>query len=396
MNPAKKDIRDLYGRPVFVSDPDLTITDQIYEILCEEIRGGHWQIGERLPSVAALSAQTGLGRTPIQLAFDRLAEVGYVRQEQRSGTFLEAQFAEKEKNLDILGVALHLAEEGELHVTDAYSHFRLARLLRAVSDRGYAAEVRYLHTREEWSQVDTPGAIFGSDVRGVVTLHPFDHESRSVVPPNKLPFVYLGSNSRRCQPVVAGDTSKGFYEATKHLIALGHRNIGFFMDASETREENAVRIEACESAMAEAGLPFPRKATVDSFQVPVNDLFAMRQWMEICAEATAILCMRGPETMNLINVARLGGRRIPEDLSIIGHGERLEPAASVDYDYDALMSACLDLLAEQMRTRRVNVSRILIQPHLHEGSTLGPCPQCPKFRAGHEACAEPDLVSTPL
>jgi len=372
-------IRTLFGRPVFISDPDLTLTDQIYEILCEEIRSGHWQVGERLPSVITLSNQTGLGRTPIQQAFERLDKAGYVRQEQRSGTFLECQFPEGGKNLGAVGVALHLSEEEGNLVTDAYSHFRLARLLTAIAERGYAAEVRYLRTQEEWNNVDSVGKVFGEHIVGIVSLHPCDHESVPNLRPGKLPFVYLGSVSRRCQPVVAGDTSKGFYDATAKLIALGHRNIACFMDPSESREENAVRMEAHEAAMSEAGLAVMRQAAIDSYEVNSSDIFALRHWLETCAAATALICMRGSANMPLVNAARLLGRSIPDNLSLIGHGEHPGnpdfPVTRVDYDYASLVSACLDLLIEQMRTRRVTVSQLLIRAFIRDGATVARCIQ---------------------
>ncbi len=374
MRKQDKNLKTMYGRPVFTSDSDLTLTDQIFEILCEEIRTGHWKVGERLPSVTALSKQTGLGRTPIQQAFERLSETGYVRQEQRSGTYLEAQFPRGEENLGTLGVALHLADEGGSLVPDAYSHFRLARLLKAISERGYGAQVRYLRTQEEWGNVDTVGAVFDENVKGVVALHPFDHDNSPIIRPGKLPFVYLGSNSRRCQPVIAGDTSKGFYDATERLIEAGHRNIVCFMDPSESREENAVRTEAHEAAMSHAGLPVMRQAATDSYQIASGDLFAMRHWLNTYSAATAIICMRGPESMQIINLARLIGRNVPEDLSLVGHGEHADnpdsPITRVDYDYASLLSACLDVLSEQMRMRRVTVSRILIRAYIREGVTV--------------------------
>jgi len=372
-------MRTLFGRPVFIGDPDLTLTDQIYEILCEEIRSGHWQIGERLPSTASLSNQSGLGRTPIQQAFDRLSEAGYVRQEQRSGTFLKCRFPKGTKNFGAIGVALYLAEDEGHVVTDPYSHFRLGRLLAAISERGYAADVRYLRTQEEWDNVDVAGKVFGEQVRSVVSLHACDHESAPALRPGRLPFVHVGSTTRRCQPVVAGDTAKGFYDATVKLIALGHRGIACFMDPAESDEENAVRMEAHEAAMSEAGLSVMRQAAIDSYKVSSSDILGLRHWLDTCAAATAIICMRGAANTPLINVARLLGRSIPDDLSLIGHGEHPGnpefPVTRVDYDYASLVSASLDLLADQMRTRRVTVSRILIRAFIREGVTIAACRQ---------------------
>lgn len=369
----------LFGRPVFVSDPDLTITDQIHEVLSEEIRAGHWQVGERLPSVGALSKQTGLGRTPIQQAFARLEQEGYVRLEQRSGTFLKSRFPSGRQNLGTIGIALHLDADGGHRVPEGYSHYRLARLLKAVSSVGYVADVQYLETEEQWRRVDEVDGVFGPHVKGVIGLHPFAHDDAPLLPTGKLPFVYLGSNSRDCQPVVAGDTSRGFYEATQRLLKLGHTRIVCYMDPTETAFENDIRMAAHADAMGGAGLQVDAAAAAQSLSIRSGDFHGLRDWLRARPDATAVICMRGSESSHLIDVARLDGRRVPEDLSLVGHGEHQGgqdfPITRVDYYNDRLLQACLELLSEQIRTRRVTVSRILVRPRFCDGQTVAPCPQ---------------------
>ena len=119
--PSNKDHPSLFGHPVLNTGKGLTLTSQVREILLEEILSGRWETGARLPSVAALARQSGLSRWPIQEAFESLRKMGYLRQTERSGTFLETLTPEGRQPLGILGVALLLSEEEKTWTTSPYS-----------------------------------------------------------------------------------------------------------------------------------------------------------------------------------------------------------------------------------------------------------------------------------
>jgi DNA-binding LacI/PurR family transcriptional regulator len=371
----------LYGRPVFASNPSLTLTDQVYEILREEIHTGRWEVAERLPGAAALARMSGLSRWPIQQAFERLREAGYLRQERRSGSFLASQSAKPNGAAGTIGIVLLMAEGPEGWSTDRHSHHRLAVLLDAAAEQNCLTNVKYLRETDDWDAVDRVGGVFGENVMGVISLHAFPHTHQYHLPPDRLPFLYTGVNTSVCRPVVAGDTHLGYYQMTQRVVARGHRNIVCYCGMRDSERETANRLLGHEKAMDEAGLTVNGEAVEHSLAIPPDDLrpFALEEFLKRFHEATAVILMDGTVAEQLVAVANKMGIRVPEDLSVTGAGN-IPPGlpapnktmTTIRYDTKRNMSMCLEMLSEQRNTGACPVSRLLVTPIIREGDSLGP------------------------
>ncbi|MEU5867488.1 MULTISPECIES: FCD domain-containing protein [unclassified Nonomuraea] len=66
------------------------LVDQAVEHLREQITGGHWPVGTRLPGENALAQTLGVGRSTVREALRALAGAGLVRARQGSGVFVIA------------------------------------------------------------------------------------------------------------------------------------------------------------------------------------------------------------------------------------------------------------------------------------------------------------------
>ena len=368
----------LLGRPIFSPEKGLTLTSQVREILLEEILAGRWEPGERLPSVAQLAKLSGLSRWPIQEAFESLRRDGYLRQSERSGTFLESLAPKGQRARATVGVAMLLAEDHQTWTTTPYSGYRLARIMAVAEERNYAVEVKYLRADERWDSVDRVGAVFGKDVMGVISLYQFPHAPREFLGPDRLPFVYLGSNTHRCLPAVAGDTIDGFSQATRRAIEEGHRNIVCLFEPSDDPWEDQCRVQGHRSAMEAAGLTYRHEAYDFSMCLSEGDLAGLRQFISRFRDATAIICMWGLVCGRLVEVAEMMGIRVPQELSIVGHGaspmgaRKSSVMTHLEYDMDALVGTCFDLLIEQRSERRTRRTLVLGMARIHDGASLAP------------------------
>jgi DNA-binding LacI/PurR family transcriptional regulator len=367
----------LFGRPIFTQELGLTLTSQVREILLEEIHNGRWEVGDRLPSVAVLARLSGLSRWPIQEAFERLRKEGYLHQSERSGTYLASLAPKGRKPLGSIGVAMVLAEEAGSWTTAPFLQYRLSRILEMAEQRHFAIEIKYLRPDDDWAEIDRVGSTFSDSVIGVISLNTFPHPAQIELPPNRLPFVYLGGNTNECLPTVAGDTMSGFYQLTKHIIDLGHRDIICFLNPNDTEQENQNRLMGHERAMHEVGLTVNTTACQRSLQIQEGDLMAIRSYLEEFHEATAIICMWGAVDTQIVQVATMMGLRVPEDLSVTGHGAGPMGAnypsktmTCLEYDMDAMINACFDLLQAQKQRRRAEMTLVLSNPLLHKGDSL--------------------------
>jgi DNA-binding FadR family transcriptional regulator len=67
-----------------------SLVDQATQRLRDEITGGHWPVGTRLPGETTLAAQLGVGRSTVREALRALAGAGLVQARQGSGVFVIA------------------------------------------------------------------------------------------------------------------------------------------------------------------------------------------------------------------------------------------------------------------------------------------------------------------
>ncbi|MEV0969999.1 FadR/GntR family transcriptional regulator [Microtetraspora glauca] len=66
------------------------LVEQATEHLREQITGGHWPVGTKLPGENALAATLGVGRSTVREALRALAGAGLVQARQGSGVFVVA------------------------------------------------------------------------------------------------------------------------------------------------------------------------------------------------------------------------------------------------------------------------------------------------------------------
>ena len=372
-------MQKLFDRPIFTTARELTLVQQVYTIVREEIHSGHWQVGDRLPSISVLADQTQISTWPIKKAFEMLRKDGYVRQDGRAGTFLISINPKGSGTIGTLGIAMLLGEGTGHWKTEQFTQGRLARILDSAAERKYLTEVKYIKEDADWKDLDRIGCVFGKEVKGIISLHPFPHQDYFDLPEDRIPFVYWGSNSSECLPLVAGDTHNGFYRLTKQMIEKGHEHIVCLYNPRESERENANRRLGHEKAMKEAGLTPNYEAGEQSLRINPGDLRALREFIESYNETTAIICMRGMLSQDVVAVCEVLGLRIPEDISVVSHGsfpvlmsqhDTARKFTRLDYDQRQIINASLDLLDQQAKTRQSTVARILIRPSIIEGDSL--------------------------
>ena len=117
---------------------------------------------------------------------------------------------------------------------------------------------------------------------------------------------------------VAADHEEGARLLTAHLIALGHRRIGFER-LPEVFETDYDRHAGYAAALREAGISYDpalviaADSSADDYEARTfNTLMALPQ------PPTAILFFTDPVAIKVLSLAKARGIRIPEDLSITG------------------------------------------------------------------------------
>lgn len=128
---------------------------------------------------------------------------------------------------------------------------------------------------------------------------------------------------------VAADHKEGARLLTEHLIALGHRRIGFER-LPEVYETDHDRHAGYTEALRNAGIPYESSLVIAADSS--DSLYAERSFntfMTLPQPPTAILFFTDPIAINALSLAKARGIRIPDDLSITGFDGVLSSGVTV-------------------------------------------------------------------
>jgi LacI family transcriptional regulator len=132
-----------------------------------------------------------------------------------------------------------------------------------------------------------------------------------------LPFVVMGrTEMRHPYAHVDGDGAAAFAEATRRLIALGHREIAY-VGASAEFTFTTLRRDGWASAMTDAGLR-PGRA-IETAATEPGGLAAVRALLGSRPRPTAFLCATDRIAIGGLRAIKEAGLAVPRDVSIVGH-----------------------------------------------------------------------------
>ena len=119
--------------------------------------------------------------------------------------------------------------------------------------------------------------------------------------------------------VVGSDNVSGGYQATRHLLGLGRRRVGFFGNTGNP--ENAARYQGYVQALAESGLEPDADTKVD---VP----FEMHRARDVIigviesgVELDAVVCASDVIALAALSTLQELGLRIPYDIAVVGYDD---------------------------------------------------------------------------
>lgn len=170
------------------------------------------------------------------------------------------------------------------------------------------------------------------------------------------------------------DDEAAIHEATAHLLSLGHRKIGY-VGGSETVSTGATRLAGYRRALREAGVA-EHPTLVSTVPPHGPEAFgAFRRLFEATRPSGMVL--GGPRiTLGAAEAVRDLGLRVPEDLSLVGFGDRAwmrwwgPGLTTVALPARDLALACGQHLTALLRTAPHSASAAIQSPTLlHRGST---------------------------
>jgi LacI family transcriptional regulator len=167
--------------------------------------------------------------------------------------------------------------------------------------------------------------------------------------------------------VVVGDNAGGGRRLVEHLIALGHRRIGFITESDEVSTARARR-QSYESALAAAGIPLDPTLIVRTTVDPRGGNEGMRRLLGLDERPTAVFAVNNLVAVGAIEAVRAHGLEVPDDVAIvcfddIEYASRLYPFLTVmAQPAETLGTLGTQLLVERIEGRAPEQHRVVVLP----------------------------------
>ena len=139
------------------------------------------------------------------------------------------------------------------------------------------------------------------------------------------PVQFVGSGERG--PTLAADNTSGILAAMAHLVGHGHRRIAFIAGSPEDCDgDSGDRLRAYQVALRAHGLAADPRLMAYGRHVYAVGYAAMGQILAGGAPFTAVLASNDESALGAIQALTEAGRRIPQDVAVIGFDDRPESA----------------------------------------------------------------------
>jgi LacI family transcriptional regulator len=149
------------------------------------------------------------------------------------------------------------------------------------------------------------------------------------------------------------DDVSGEAEATRYVIAQGHRRVALLMGDWHS-QTMAWRKEGFLSAVDAAGIPRNEVTVIETDFAPPGAYEAAKKLLSQSERPTAVLCTVDDQALAVLNAARDLGIRVPQELRIIGYGDYLPSyysgcaLSTVTQDRREMAERAVNILVEEM------------------------------------------------
>ncbi|WP_136587599.1 LacI family DNA-binding transcriptional regulator [Microbacterium hydrothermale] len=233
-------------------------------------------------------------------------------------------------------------------LTDAVMALMFEAVERAARRRGYFAVVATCGDDADDERRATE-TLLGRGVDGLVLATArLDDALPASLRDDGVPHV-LALRTDDLSPSVLGDDETGGYLAVRHLLDLGHRDIGivtgpWFTSSGRDRRAGAER------ALREAGAPLRDERVLAVGYGLDHGIDAGRRLLDAPSPPTAVFAANDNLALGVSSVAQSLGMAVGRDLSLVGYNDiplvsRLPvPLTSVHTHFDRIAETAFDLL----------------------------------------------------
>jgi LacI family transcriptional regulator len=230
-------------------------------------------------------------------------------------------------------------------------------ILGALRDTEFEMVVRPVDRGSSTMLTDIRDFVSRQRPFGVILLPPISENDQLADLCKELGTRYVRMGSAQIdapQNMVASNDRQAVMEATRYLIAQGHRRIGLVSGPHGFRSARE-RKQGFEDGLSEAGIKLPRSLIADGNYTFESGIAASQSLLDVSPRPTAIFACNDDMAAGVLLAARQRGLSVPEQLSIVGFDDQplaarlWPPLTTVHWPMKAMgRSAALKLIADMI------------------------------------------------
>lgn len=229
----------------------------------------------------------------------------------------------------------------------------LAAFEEAAADAGFAVGVTSVRRLDRQSISEAVGRQLDQRVAGIVVIAPVESANEAIdhLPAN-LPVVAIDGDPHRSHGVVTADQAEGARLATQLLLDAGHASV-WHVSGPPDWFDAAGRVTGWRDTLTAAGAFVPPVIPAD--WSPASG-YGAGQMLARMRDVSAIFASNDHLALGILKALREAGRRVPEDISLVGFDDIPEapyfvpPLTTVRPNFEQVARDALELLLDQLRS----------------------------------------------
>lgn len=231
----------------------------------------------------------------------------------------------------------------------------LAATSEAAAEAGFAVSVDSVGTLDRLSIARSVERLLDHGVAGIVLIAPVDTATEALDHISAgIPLVTLDGDPSQPDRLVTVDQVAGARDATRHLLDAGHGTV-WHVAGPVRWFDSAGRRQGWEQALRDAGAEVPPLLTADDWTAASG--YRAGQLLARMPEVSAVFTANDHIALGLLRALSERGRRVPEDVSVVGFDDVPEaaflipPLTTVRPDFHAVARAGLAVVLGELEGR---------------------------------------------
>jgi DNA-binding LacI/PurR family transcriptional regulator len=333
---------------------------------------------EQIPGQRVLADEFGVNFLTIRKAVSTLVKEGLLDKQSGRGTFITRLKRVRTNNIAAVLGGLSYGFGGQ--------HTKLVEGIQAEAARFRNDVIMRPHLGDPQVESQAIEDLIAQGKCDGMLVWPTRNESSRAVEILKshgIPFVVVmrvDARYRQDVSYVVDDDFEGGYLATKHLIGLGHRKLGFVGRSAKSEGADSFEEErwlGFIKAHNEAGLPPGTRIQADWMTriehrpAPLSKTFLRR-----ISGLTGLVCVNDRVALHLLSLPKYTDLSIPSGLSIVGYDDidaaELFSLTTVHQPLAEIGAEAVRLLMDEIEGRRSTPAQRKLAPRLVVRETTGP------------------------